>query len=54
MECEGTCGGIREAEYEVVFGDGIVNVCGYCLIADYVTSKGLQSRVLEVVKILWR
>lgn len=61
MKCEGDKYCERIAEYSVkhhkeneVTGEKYIGwdyVCGYCLMAQYVSSNGLKKGVLEVVRL---
>ena len=41
----------RCAEYKILLKNKVINVCGHCFVANYITSKGLKSEVLWVVKL---
>lgn len=50
-KCESQCNGIRDAEYLVTFRGGQEKICGYCLISMYITSNGLNKRVVSIDRI---
>jgi len=51
MNCEGKCGLMREAEYEVELKSETTYLCGICMIDRCVATNGLRGDVVAIKRL---
>jgi len=51
MNCEGKCGLMREAEYEVELKSEITYLCGICMLDRCVATNGLRDDVVVIKRL---
>ena len=51
MKCEGKCGLLREAEYEVELKSETTYLCGICMLDRCIATNGLRGDVVAITRL---